>query len=323
MLQDDINLIRERLAKAKKIAIYAHIRPDGDSVGSSLGLGRALMDAGKQVQFVCEDPIPVRFAFLFPIMGFNESPYVPEPDADVDCVITPDISSPDRCGDYYFSHPDRRADICIDHHISNVGYAKLNWVEGETPAACYVITGILEKLGLKFTPAVASALLCGLITDTNSFSTSNVNSEAFRRAAFLVDQGADVFNICHNAYKVHNAEDLALWKLGMAGMRVEDGGLIWTSFSRADREAAGIHSDEDAGFVSYMLNTVGMKVSVLFTELDPCRTKISWRGLPGYDVSKLAVSFGGGGHKAASGATLNCGLEDTIRQVLERTRQIL
>ena len=323
MLQDDINLIRERIAKAKKIAIYAHIRPDGDSVGASMGLGRALMDSGKQVQFVCEDPIPARFDFLFPLMGFDKSPYDPEPDTDADCVITPDVSSLDRCGDYYFSHPDRCPDICIDHHISNLGYAKLNWIEGEAPAACYVITGILEQLGLKFTSAVASALLCGLITDTNSFSTSNMNSEAFRRAAFLVDQGADLFNVSHNGYKVHDAEDLALWKLGMAGMCIENDGLIWSAFSRADREAAGIHNDEDSGFVSYMLNTIGMKVSVLFTELDACHTKVSWRGLPGYDVSKLGVSFGGGGHKAAAGATLNSGLEDAIRQVLERTRRIL
>ena len=321
MLKDDLELIRNRLESCKNPAIFAHIRPDGDSVGSVLALGWALGDAGKTVQYISEDPIPDRYHFLFQFTADGKNPFISEP-VGADCYILPDISAIDRTGSFFDKHPDQHPHIGIDHHISNHGFCELNWVEPTSPAACQVLTDILPKLRVKITRRISSALLCGIITDTNSFSTSNVNAQSLRSAADLVDNGANIFDICLAAHKEHTVQETAYWKTGMNNM-VIDGGLIWSVIHKADRDAIGMETDDDPGFVSYMCNTRGIKVSVLFTETNEFYTKVSWRALPGYNVAEVAVAFGGGGHKAASGATLRKPLDDAIPEVLRITREMV
>ena len=321
IIHDDIDLIRKRIEEAEEIAIFAHIRPDGDSVGSVLALGWALTDMGKKVQYVCEDPIPERYRFLFQFNENGKDPFISAPQ-NPDCYILPDISSPDRAGQYFLKRPELTPDIGIDHHVSNHGFCKLNWIESDTPAACAVITGLFRLMGVPMTKRISSALLCGIITDTNSFTNSDVTADSLRAAADLIDNGAELYPISRAAHKEHTSVEMALWKLGMNNIHV-DGDLIWSVFGKAEREAIGFYSDDDPGFVTYMINTSGMHVSVLFTEISDSETKISWRSTPGYDVAALALSVGGGGHVAASGATIRCGLEEAIPQILSITKQMM
>lgn len=320
-LQDDLNKIRERLNEAENIAIFAHIRPDGDSIGSVMALGWALEDQGKTVHYISEDPIPERFKFLFRFHANGTNPFVKEPSA-ADCCILPDISAIDRTGRFFEEHPDLTPDIGIDHHVSNRGTCTLNWIDPESPAACCVLAEIMPKLGFKLTKRISSALLCGIITDTNSFTNSNVSSESLRMAADMVDNGADIFSICHQAHMQHTLQETAFWKIGMNNMQIE-GSLIWSVIRKAERDAIGMDSDEDPDFVSYMGNISGINVSILFTETNELFTKISWRALPGFDVSKVAVALGGGGHKAASGATIRKPIDEAIPVVLEKTKKML
>lgn len=321
VIHDDIQLIRSRLESAENVAVFAHIRPDGDSVGSVLALGWALSDIGKKVQYISEDPIPERYHFLFQYMENGKNPFVPAP-IQADCYVLPDISSPDRAGKFFLDRSEITPDISIDHHVSNLGFSRLNWIESDSPAACCVLCGLLPQLGVKLTKRISTALLCGIITDTNSFSTSNVTAESLRAAANLVDNGAPIFSTCHTAYKVHTMTEMALWKLGMNNIHIE-GDLIWSVFRRADREAIGYFTDDDPGFVSYMGNTKDINVSVLFIEIDDSTCKVSWRSQPGYDVSKVAVACGGGGHAAASGATVHGSLESIIPEILKTTKRML
>ena len=321
IIHDDIQLIRDRISEAKNIAVFAHIRPDGDSIGSSLAIGWALSDMGKTVQFISENEIPERFHFLFQFTDDGKDPYVREP-KNADCYIIPDISSPDRAGKFFLEHPEITPDICIDHHVSNTGFAKLNWIEPDSPAACCVMTELLPQLGVKLTKRISSALLCGIITDTNSFSNTAVTSDSLRAAADLVDNGADIYSICRIAHKEHTMIEMDLYKLGMNNIHIE-GELIWSVLRKADYEAIGYNSDEETGFVSYMGNSTGMKVSVLFTEISDNEVKISWRSQPGYDVAAVAVAAGGGGHAAASGATVRKPLEEAIPEILDLTKRML
>ena len=321
MLQDDLLLIRKRLNAADTIAIFVHTRPDGDSIGATLALGWALEDEGKKVEFVSEDPIPERYQFLFQFTADRKDPFIPAP-VHADCYVVPDISSPDRAGAFFLDHPEIQPDICIDHHVSNIGFAKLNWVESDNPAACCILTSIMPKMGFTLTKRISSALLTGIITDTNSFSNSNVTTDALRLAADLVDNGAELFKICRTAYKEHSIQEMEYWRIGMNHMRIEDG-MAWSYILASEREAVGIESDETSGFTSYMGNTTGIKTSVFFTETDEKKVKISWRSVPGYDVTKVAVSFGGGGHKAASGATINGPIDQAMLTVINRTREML
>ena len=321
MLRDDLHLIRERLDAAQTVAVFTHVRPDGDSVGSALALGWALEDEGKKVEYISEDIIPERYRFLFQYAPEGKDPFIPAP-VNADCFVVPDISSPDRAGRYFLDRPGVLPDICIDHHVSNQGFAKLNWIEPASPAACCVLTGIMPKLGFKFTRRISSALLCGIITDTNSFANANVDAASLRSAAMHVDNGAEIFTICRTAQKEHSLQEMRYWRIGMNKMQI-DGGLAWSAILASERKAEGIETDEDAGFVSYMANTAGVKVSVLFTETDRGEVKISWRSLPGYNVSTPALFFGGGGHKAASGATVPGPIDAVVPAVLAKTKELL
>ena len=322
MLRNDLQFIRKRLEAAENVAVFAHVMPDGDSVGSVLALGWALEDAGKTVQYVSQDPIPEHFYFLFEYCKDGKNPFVSEP-VGADCFVTPDISSVDRVGSFFLDHPELSVDICIDHHISNEGVGKLNWIVPESPAACEVLKNILPELGFSFTQRISSALLCGIITDTNSFTNSNVYAGSLRAAADLIDNGADIFKISHIAYKEHTIQEMDFWRIGMSNLKMENG-LAWSKVSKAEREARGIFNSDDSGFVSYMGNTTGIKVSVLFIELDDRITKISWRGLPGYNVAEVALEFDGGGHKAASGATVHGPrMDELIPVVLDKTNAMI
>ena len=321
IIHDDVQAIRARLEKAQTVAVFAHIRPDGDSVGSALAVGWALRDMGKTVQFVSEDPIPDRFSFLFQFTEEGKNPFRTVPDG-ADCYILPDISDIGRAGRFFFEHPELKPDLCIDHHVSNIGFASLNWIESESPAACCVLAGLLPQLGAVFTKRISSALLCGIITDTNSFTTSNVTVESLRAAADLVDHGAEIFPISYTAHKEHSISEMELWKIGMNNIHI-DGEYIWSVLTKADRDSIGYIGDDDCGFVSYLGDTKGINVAVLFTEVNENETKISWRSLPGFDVSKVAVACGGGGHAAASGATVRGKVADVIPQVLETTKRII
>lgn len=321
MLKDDLHLIRERLDAADTIAIFAHIRPDGDSVGATLALGWALEDEGKKVEYISEDPIPERLRFLFEFAKDGKDPFIPAP-VHADCFVVPDISTPDRAGAYFLDRPEIRPDICIDHHASNIGFAKLNWVDPENPAVCCILTSIMPQMGFTLTKRINSALLTGIITDTNSFTNSNVTTDSLRLAANLADNGAELFKICRIAHKEHSIQEMKFWRIGMSHIHIEDE-MAWSYILASEREAAGIESDEDNGFASYMGNTTGIKTSILFIETDDKKVKISWRSIPGYDVAKVAVSFGGGGHKAASGATINGPIDIAMIDVINRTRNML
>lgn len=322
IIHDDIQKIRDRLKKADTIAVFAHVRPDGDSVGSVLAFGWALRDMGKTVQFISEDPIPDRFSFLYQFTEEHGNPFRPEPDG-ADCYVVPDISDAGRAGKFFFEHPEIKPDLCVDHHVSNVGFAELNWIESESPAACCVLAELLPQLGVKFTKRISSALLCGIITDTNSFTTSNVTVESLRIAADLMDCGAEIFPISFKAHKEHSVSEMELWKIMMNNIH-SDGDYLWSVLTKKDRDSIGYIGDDDCGFVNYMGDTQGVKVAILFTEVTELETKISWRSLPGYDVSKVAVACGGGGHSAASGATVRGKkVEEVIPQVLETTKRII
>lgn len=315
-----VSEIRERIRQADHIAVFAHVSPDGDSIGSVLGLGWALQDAGKTVTFVSQDPVPPELHFLFQYCG-GENPFVSEPADDTDCFITPDISSVDRAGSYFEKHPEKQPDIEFDHHVSNTYYGKLNWVSPLSPATADVITGLLESLGLQFSQRIAAALLTGIVTDTIGFTTSNVNAEVFAHTSKLVQLGADPFFITQKALKEREFSAGKLWGYGIEKMVREDG-IIWSTLTIADREAAGYPGNDDANFVNFLADNKDTKVAVLFVEKKPGELKVSWRSKPGYPVHEVALSFGGGGHAPAAGATIRGSLEEVIPRVLSETKRI-
>ncbi|GAB4499681.1 MAG: bifunctional oligoribonuclease/PAP phosphatase NrnA [Anaerolineales bacterium] len=308
--------IKKRLADATKVVIASHVRPDGDAIGSVLGLGLALIEAGKTVEMVLMDGVPSSFQFL---EGSNL--VKKEPTGGYDTFITVDCADFKRTGKVFenFGQPD----INIDHHVTNEKFGKLNLIEAEEVATAAILTNHLPEWGFKITKPIAAALLTGILTDTLGFRTSNVTPEALRQAAQLMEAGVDLPEIYMQSLVRKSFPAAKYWGAGLSSLESKNG-IVWGTLTLADRKSAGYGGNDDADLINMISAIDGNKVGMVFVEQSNNHVKISWRALqPGIDVSPIAKHFNGGGHAAAAGADIEGSLVDIQKEALMKTRELL
>ncbi len=308
--------IKDRLVAAKKIVIASHVRPDGDAIGSLLGLGLSLRDAGKSVQMILADGVPSSFKYLDGSELIQK-----EPKGDHDTFITVDCADFKRTGKIFenFGQPD----INIDHHVTNEKFGKLNLIEAEEVATAAILTNHLPEWGLKITKPVAAALLTGVITDTLGFRTSNTTPEALRQAATLMEAGVDMPEIYMRSLVRKTFPAAKFWGAGLSSLESKNG-IVWGTLTIADRKSAGYGGNDDADLINMISAIDGNKVGMVFVEQNNNHVKISWRALaPGVNVSPVAQHFKGGGHAAAAGADIEGSLSEVQKEVLKKTRELL
>ncbi|HQV62408.1 MAG TPA: DHH family phosphoesterase [Anaerolineales bacterium] len=311
-----IGEIKDRLSVASNIVIASHVRPDGDAIGSLLGLGLALRDAGKSVQMILVDGAPASFKHLAGSELIKK-----EPAGDHDTFITVDCADFKRTGKVFenFGQPD----INIDHHKTNENFGKLNLIEAEEVATSAILTAHLPEWGYKITQPIAAALLTGIITDTLGFRTSNTTPEALRQCATLMETGVDMPEIYMRALVKKTFPAAKYWGAGLSSLESKNG-IVWGTLTVADRKAAGYGGNDDADLINMISAIDGNKVGMVFVEQTDNHVKISWRALEaGVDVSPIAKHFQGGGHAAAAGADIRGSLSEVQKEVLEKTREML
>ena len=306
--------IRQLFQTAQRVLVVSHIRPDGDAIGSLLGLGSSLRAAGKDVQMALEDGIPASFRYL---PGWQE--VVHRPTGEFDLIITLDCSDMPRTGAVLAGY--RSPDLNIDHHVTNLNFARLNLVDTQAVATAEVLAVGLPQWGLPLTAETASALLTGLITDTLGFRTSNMSPGALRIAADLMEAGADLPDLYTRALLQRSYEAVRFWAAGLVHLQRE-GPLVWTTITLADRQAAGYPGRDDADLINVLSSINDAAIALIFVEQPNGGVKVSWRAQPGFDVSGLALSFGGGGHPAAAGVEIKGGIEQVREMVLGATRYL-
>lgn len=305
--------IADLFSAAQTVGVVSHIRPDGDAVGSLLGLGLALRAAGKTVQTVLTDGVPPNLRHL---PGAGE--VVKRLSGQVDLAVVVDCSDLPRTGGALGS---REVDLVIDHHVTNLEFGKVNLVDPDEVATCAILALRMPQWGLKIDTDVATDLLTGLIADTIGFRTSNMNSQALRLAADLMDTGANLSDLYRRALVQKSYEAARYWGKGLDRL-VREGGLVWTSLTLDDRRAVSYHGNDDADLVN-VLSSIDGDVAVVFIEQHGGKVKVSWRSRPGIDVSNLALRFGGGGHPAAAGVEMQGDIEEVKNRVLTATRELL
>jgi phosphoesterase RecJ-like protein len=308
--------IKDRIQAAHRVLVTSHIRPDGDAIGSSLALGLALMDAGKQVQVVLSDGLPASFRHLP-----GSEKIKTRAEGEFDLIISVDCSDLKRVGkalDGY--HP---PDIVIDHHSTTEAFGELNLIDPQAAATASVLARFMQQWGLAITAPIAANLLTGLVTDTLGFRTSNTTPEVLRQAADLIELGADMTRLYYLSLVRRTFHASKYWGAGLSNLARADG-IVWTTLTLADRKISGYTGNDDADLISVISSIDEADVAIIFIEQNKHSTKVSWRGLrPNIDVAQIASQFGGGGHKAASGAELTGSLEDVKERVLEITRKAL
>lgn len=306
--------IHDLFQNADRILIAAHIRPDGDAVGALLGLGLSLQAVGKNVQMVLSDGVPVSFRHL---PGSKQ--VVKTSAGDFDLVVTVDCSDLARTGSALGGRP---VNLCIDHHITNDGFAEVNFVVPTSEATSSILTDYLSDWGLPINEPVAQALLTGIVSDTLGFRTTNVTPHTLRRAARLMEHGADLAELYSKALITRSYESAAYWGQGLTNLHRENR-LVWATLSLEDRKKAGYAGNDDADLINILSSIDGADISMILIEQSPTRVKVSWRAAPGFDVSVLALQFGGGGHPAAAGAEISGALGEVEQKVLEATRPLV
>ena len=308
------SIIREKLENAGSIGIVAHIRPDGDAIGATLGLGLALINAGKTVQMVLKDGVSPTFRHLTGASLVKRA-FEGEPGL----MIVVDSSDLLRTGGLI---GDRKPDICIDHHITNESFAVINLVEPDAVATCAILAEHLPAWGLTIDVDVARALLTGILSDSIGFRTSNTTSESLRLAADLMDVGANISELYNKALISRSYEATKYWGFALARMQRNEG-LVWTSLTLEDRKASGYFGNDDADLTNIISSIDSFDIAILFVEQGKDKTKVSWRSVPGLDVADLAHQLGGGGHPAAAGAELNGSLAEVQEKILQATQNYL
>lgn len=309
-------VIKERLAKSKKVIVASHVRPDGDAIGSLLGLGLALRDAGKSVQMVLVDGVSSSFRHLE-----GSELIAREPKGEHDTFITVDCADFKRVGKVFesFGGPD----INIDHHKTNELFGKLNLIEPDEVATAAILTNHLPGWGYKITRPIAAALLTGIVTDTLGFRTSNTNPSALRLCAALMETGADLPDLYMRALVKKTFPAARYWGAGLSRLEQKNG-IVWASLTIEDRKKSGYGGNDDADLINMISAIDGNKVGMVFVEQNDQHVKISWRALqPGIDVSQVAKHFKGGGHAAAAGADIPGTLAEVQALVLKTTQEML
>ena len=302
--------LKKILHEYNDFLITSHIRPDGDAVGSILGLGIALNEFGKNVQLVLTDGVPNKFRFL------NSSELIKTHiQNNYEVLIVLDCADMKRLGKIFNN---KIPDVNIDHHITNENFARINLVDTESSATSAILAENMAHWGLTISKTCAEALLMGIITDTIGFRTSNMTAKTLTLAAQLMDFGADITPIYNKALVNQNMQSARLWGLSLCKLQKKDK-LIYTSITLDDRHKAGYTGKDDADLTNILSTIEDGEISILFNEQSNDCVKVSWRSNGKINVATLAQQFGGGGHPAAAGAEVKGSLKNTISRVLEET----
>ena len=304
---------------ADTILLVSHIAPDGDAVGSTLGLFHCLRDMGKSVTAAIDGGAPVSLRFLR-----GSDSILPKVErGKFDLLVTLDSSDLSRIGKsgaYGMAHS--QSIINLDHHPTNTGFGDIMLVAPEAVAAAEIVFDLVEFMALEPSQPSAVAILTGLVTDTRGFRINATNSRTLEIAQALMQRGADLPQIMARTLNRRSYKDVLLWKAAFPSIAL-NGGLIHAAITQADLRAAGLTEMTDGGLVNHLLAVDQAKVSVVFKALPGDEVEVGFRAKPGFDVAQLALRLGGGGHTLASGCTLSGTLAQAKAQVLPLARQVI
>ena len=297
---------------ADRIALVTHKAPDGDAIGSLLGLGLALKRIGKRVVTACHDPVPDKFRFLPGASEVLQSPDGIAPDL----LIALDSSEPARTGRFAGLINSPEIDVLnLDHHPTNTGFGLLNLVDPDASSTSELVMDALEAGSLALDESIATCLLTGIVTDTQAFRTPNVTPSLLLKAGRLMDAGAPLYKIIAGTVASISYIVLRLWSEALRGVRLEDG-VIWAVEPLEMRKAIGYEEPGDGHLVHLLLSVAEAKVAAVFRMERAGEVEVSLRARPGYDVASVAREFGGGGHILAAGATVPGSLDEVVARVL-------
>jgi bifunctional oligoribonuclease and PAP phosphatase NrnA len=307
----------KKIRQGNRFLLTSHVNPDGDAIGSELGLARLLRRMGKGAVVWNRDATPTIYR---PLPGSERVHNGEEPPAGFpdmfDSIIVLECPSPDRTG--IEQHLSSRPVINIDHHLGNQHYGAINWVDSAAPAVGEMIYRLAQGLKLTLDPETASCLYLTLMTDTGGFRFSNATPAAFEAAASLVRDGAHPEQVSQWLYE---SQPLAVIRLAgemLQTLQIHEGGRIATArLTPPMFERVGAAPGDSEGLIDYPRSIAGVEAVALIRQREDGTHKVSLRSRGEVDVEKIARHHGGGGHRNAAGFVLEGDGEEVRQKVVE------
>ncbi|MCD4654395.1 DHH family phosphoesterase [bacterium] len=308
---------------SNKLLITSHLHPDGDAAGSAIGLARSLRKAGKTVDIAWASSVNGRFGFLFS----KETVISPEElTGPYDCAIILDIGSENRTGFREILRGLNCPIINIDHHATNKGFCKIDHVDIYASSTCQVIYYLIIEAGWPMDAEIAEAIYLGLVTDSRHFQNASVTAETFQAAAALKATGLNTTPIIQRL--VQDRSETELRVLGMALTKHVchmDGKIAMVTIRQSDLQPLGANHRHawSSGVFGYLISLGSALVSASLIEDEDGRVFCEFRAKNGFDVSGIAASFGGGGHRGASGCSRTVDIETFRDEVLAKLKPMI
>lgn len=309
-------MLNKLLKEVTSVAIGGHERPDGDCVGSCMGLYQYIRDNYKNIEVdVYLEEIPEPFYF---IKAAKEIKHSFEADKRYDLFICLDCGDAERLGGFLPLFKNAGNTFCVDHHISNAAFAKENYIVPDASSTSELIYNLLEEDNI--TKEIAEALYMGIVHDTGVFQYSCASASTFRAAAKLLEKGVDAPALIDSTYYEKTyAQNQILARAVLESILFMDGRCIASAVTKSELEFYGVGTKDLDGIVSQLRVTKGVEVAVFMYELESNVYKVSLRSKKEVDVSRIAQYFGGGGHIRAAGFTMPGTFHDVINNL---SRQI-
>jgi phosphoesterase RecJ-like protein len=315
--------IAKTIEEYQQFLIVSHVSPDGDALGSALGLAQALKKLGKNAVVVSRESMPLPCRFLRHWQETQETP--PAWNQYVLFILDCD-GSPKRISAPYSVVENASRVILIDHHRTATPDFHMNWIDSTKPATALMIFELLEHLKVPLDKDICECLGCGLSTDTGHFRYSNATPASFRAMATMIEHGVDNAQIAFKLFEERSLDSTRLAGLALSKMHSENGGsMMWTALSRDDFQDLGIGETSSEGLVNMLRNIRGARMAIVLRERQEddgnLITSVSVRSETHLRADLFCAQFGGGGHAAAAGCRIDdLPFAESVRQVTEAAR---
>jgi phosphoesterase RecJ-like protein len=309
-----LSQVVEMIEATHRFAITSHVRPDGDSLGSSLGLYWLLRALDKDAEVIMRDPVPHSYRRL---PGADSVRVAPSVDDSYDAVFVIECSDITRPG---LVDLESKFVVNIDHHSTTALFGTINWIDSTASAVGEMIYNLCKAVGVRVTKEIAECVYTALITDTGSFHYSNTTERTFKIASELVRAGVKPAKVSEAVFGSHPWSKIELLGDVLATVRRDASGRVaWMRQTLEMQNRTGATEEDGDGFVNYPLSVNEVEAVAFLKECGPRVYRTSLRSKGDVNVARIAEKFGGGGHRNAAGCTLNGDwedAEDSITQLL-------
>lgn len=315
------NQIIEKILNSKNILIISHRSPDPDSIGSNLTLKEIFKSPKRKITSACIDDISSSYHFFNEVLNFTKK-FDPQ---NHDLIISVDCASIQQVGfmeEYKKSQKLNIEWINIDHHQANNQFGTINLVKEKAPATVLIIKKLMEQWKVEITPYIASCLLFGLYYDTGSFMHSSTNEEVLEAGCELLKKGANHKLIIKNLYKTKKIEQLKIWGEALNNIKITEENIAVSVIPNEDFINLDTSDINISGVIDYISSIKNTSFATILTNSKSGQIKGSLRTRKNnIDLSKIANSLGGGGHKKASGFTINGNIKkETYLSIKKETK---